>query len=82
MKQETLAHIKSFPVRETIHLQDVYSHIYKHFPKKCDALGLTGQQRREERWRNEVRQGLKLAERRGLIRHVDTTRNSQKYERI
>jgi hypothetical protein len=62
-------------------LQDVYSHIYKRFPKECDALGMMGQQRREKRWKNEVRQGIKLAERRGLIVHVGDG-NTEEYERL
>jgi hypothetical protein len=82
MKQRTLTYIKNFSAGEVIHLQDVYSHIYKHFPKECDDLGFTGKQVKEPRWKNEVRQGFHLAEYRGLIKHVDTTRNSQEWERI
>lgn len=82
MKQQALAYIESFGVGEVIHLQDVYLHIFRRFPKECDDLGFTGKKVRELRWKNEVRQGFHLAKYRGLIKHVDTTRNSQEWERI
>jgi hypothetical protein len=81
MRHQTLARIKSFPVGEVIHLQDVYSYIYKHFPNECDDLGFMGKQVEEPKWKNEVRQGFHLAEYRGLIKHVDPDK-SQKWERI
>jgi hypothetical protein len=82
MKQQALAYIKGYRVGEVIHLQDVYTHIYKRFPKECDDLGFTGKQVREPRWKNEVRQGFHLAKYRGLIKHIDSSRNSQEWQRI
>jgi hypothetical protein len=53
MRHQTLARIKSFPVGDVIHLQDVYSYTYKHFPKECDDLGFMGKQVEEPKWKND-----------------------------
>ena len=81
MKEQTLAYVKRLSKGQEFHLQDVYSYVYKHFPQECDALGDTGQQRRERRWKNEVRQALKGAGYRNLIEHEGQGR-SQKYVRL
>jgi hypothetical protein len=81
VKHETLTHIKSFQSGAVIHLQEVYSYIYKHFPEKCDDLGFMGQQRVEPRWRNEVRQAFHLAEYQRLIVHLGEGK-TEEYKRL
>jgi hypothetical protein len=69
------------PKGQVVHLQELYSRIYGKFPKECRQLGITGKQRMEPTWKNEIRRGLHLAINRGLIKHVGTPK-SREWQRI
>lgn len=62
---------------QVIQLQKLYSGIYSQFPKECQQLGFTANQRVEEKWKNEIRFGLRLAVNQRLIRHVGTPKSGQ-----
>lgn len=62
---------------EVIYLPKLYDGFSSQFPNECRQLGFMGQQRVEPKWKNQIRQGLKLAERHGLIRHVGIGRTQE-----
>jgi hypothetical protein len=69
------------PKGQVIHLEELYSLIYGKFPKECRLLGITGKQRIEPTWKNEIRRGLHLAISRRLIKHVGTPKSGE-WQRI
>jgi hypothetical protein len=69
------------PKGQVIQLQELYSGIYSQFPKECQQLGFTANQRIEAKWKNEIRFGLRLAVNQELIKHVGTPKSGE-WQRI
>jgi hypothetical protein len=59
----------------------LYSVIFATFPAECRSLGFTDSKPVEEKWKNQIRFGLRDARDRGLIKHVGTSRSGQ-WERL
>jgi hypothetical protein len=66
---------------QTIHTRKLYSVVYNTFPSECSSLGFTDSTPIEEKWKNQIRWGLRDARDGGLIKHVGTPKSCQ-WERI
>jgi hypothetical protein len=69
------------PKGAVIKLQGLYKAIYAELPKQCQALGLTNSAPIELKWKNDIRQGLRDATAKGLIKHVGLPKSGE-YQRL
>jgi hypothetical protein len=81
LRHLVVVYILRMPKWQVIQLPKLYSDVYKKFPRECHQLGIMGKQREEPKWKNEIRQGLHLAESQGLIKHVGTPKSGE-WQRI
>jgi hypothetical protein len=81
MRHRVVDILRMVPKGQVIQLQKLYSDVHKKFPMECHQLGIMGEQREEPKWKNQIRQGLHLAESRGLIKHVGTPKSGE-WQRI
>lgn len=67
MRYLVLAYIERLKGGTVIRLSDLYSGIYRALPDACEKLGYTAQTPVEEKWKNQIRWGLRDAKDRKLV---------------
>jgi predicted NAD-dependent protein-ADP-ribosyltransferase YbiA (DUF1768 family) len=65
------------PKGQPIETAKLYSVIYNTFPKECKSLGFTNSKPVEQKWKNQIRFGLRDAKDQGLIKHIGTPKSGQ-----
>ena len=73
--------IIKMPKGQKIETRKLYSVIFATFPVECRSLGFTDSKPVEQKWKNQIRFGLRDARDRGLIKHVGTLKSGQ-WERL
>jgi hypothetical protein len=81
MRYLVVMFIQSAQKGQVIRTRGLYSAIYSALPGKCQQLGLTASKPIEEKFKNDIRFGLRDAQDQGLIKHVGTPKSGL-WERI
>jgi hypothetical protein len=81
MRYLVIAYIKMLEKDRIINTRKCYSAIYTQFPEACERLGFTAKPPIEEKWKNQIRWGLRDAQDQKLIRHIGSPKSGL-WERI
>ena len=77
MRSLVVLYVTGMQKGQVVKTPELYSRVFQFFPAECHSLGFTNSYPIELKWKNEIRYGLWDARKKGLIKHVGTSKSGQ-----